>query len=127
MNEDKVTIHRPLLNLTEPSESNINDSPSKTNSLSSLNSKENGPRFLNYDEKEEATCIKQLKFLQFRPLMFYVVVPLMSLFTGFVLAICLYWLTDLRKRLLYTQVGTVEEASHILVHGLEGNVDIVPL
>ena len=82
---------------------------------------------MNYDEKEEATCIKQLTFLQFRPLMFYFVVPILSICTGFILAICLYWLTNLRRRLLYTKVTTIEEASHILVHGLEGNIDIVPL
>ena len=72
---------------------------------------------MNYDEKEEATCIRQMTFLKFKPFMYYVVVPLFSVFTGFILALCLYWLTDLRKKLFYRQVINVEKATHILVNG----------
>ena len=125
MNEENKTLNRPLLN-NEVGSVNLT-SNSITGSMNSLESKGESPRFFNYDEKEEATCIKQLTFLKFRPLMYYFVVPLMSVCTFFILAICLYWLTDLRMRLLYTKVSKIEEATHLLVHGLEGNVDIVPL
>ena len=123
--EDIHTLNRPLL--TADDTFNINPSPCSRRSYNSLKVKGSNPKFINYDEKEEATCIADLKFLQFQPLMCYVVVPLLSVASAFILAICMYWLTGLKKKMLYKEVETVEEATHVMVSGVEGNNEIIPL
>jgi hypothetical protein len=99
----------------------------QTRDLSDACSKGTNIRFVNYDEKEEATCINELTFLKFRPLMSYLVVPILSVLSAFILAICLYWRTNLRKKLLYKEVLDVNDATHILVQGREGNIEIIPI
>ena len=48
-------------------------------------------KFINYDEKEEATCIKRIEFLQESKLMLYLAVPLLSICTAFIFALFLFW------------------------------------
>ena len=84
-------------------------------------------RFENYDEKEEATCIKKITLLRFSPISAYVVCGLISLATGFIFALFLYWKIDLQIKFFYGRVGHAEDATHVLVEGATGNREIVRL
>ena len=81
------------------------------------------PRFQNFDDKEEATCIKELTYLQFRPFMFYVIFPFVSILTAFILPIFVYWKKNLQLRLFYKKVDSKNQATHVLVEGVTGNIE----
>jgi hypothetical protein len=82
--------------------------------------------FVNFDEKEEATRINTLTFLRFRPLVAYVLLPVLSVLTVFILPICMYWNQNLQVRLLYKK-ATRADANYILVEGSAENTEIQPL
>ena len=48
-------------------------------------------KFLNYDEKEESTCIVRITLLRQSKFMTYVAAPLLSLCTAFIFALFLFW------------------------------------
>ena len=83
--------------------------------------------FVNFNEKEEATCITSLSLLQFSCAKAYLLVPILSLLTVFVLPVMLYWKAHLRAKYLYWSVTSEGVATHLLVCGRDGNVEIVPL
>ena len=82
---------------------------------------------MNFDEKEEATCIKTLTYLEFQPNRAYLLFPILSVLSLFVLPILTYWKTDLRKYWFYKQVSKREEATHICIEGIQGNSEIQPM
>lgn len=49
------------------------------------------PKFVNFDEEEEVTVIHELTCLQTAPWKKYLLVPILSLMSAFIFAICLYW------------------------------------
>jgi len=65
--------------------------------------------------------------LKFSSLKAYILVPLLSLLTLFVLPLRLYWSAELRAKYLYNQVAALEGADHLLVRGKDGNVEVVAL
>jgi len=73
--------------------------------------------FENYDENEEATCIKRLTFIKFSPLFAYLVTPFLCLCTGLIFALVLYWVPTLRAKFLYTKVNDIKWATHLIVEG----------
>lgn len=75
------------------------------------------PRWVNYDEKEETTCIDELLLLRFSPLWAYVVAPLASICTCMVLAVCLFWYPALRARMFYSVARSLRDATHVRVLG----------
>jgi hypothetical protein len=81
------------------------------------------PQFSNFDEKEEATCITQLTYLKFRPFMYYVIVPLLSICTAFILPIFIYWKKTLQLKLFYKKETNKYIATHLLVEGSQGNIE----
>jgi hypothetical protein len=90
------------------------------------------PRWSNYDEKEETTCIDELLLLRFSPLWAYVVTPLASVCTGMVLAVCLFWYPALRARMFYSVAKSLRDATHVRVLGRaqkceKGNIEICKL
>ena len=52
--------------------------------------------------------------------------PILSLCTGLIFALLLFWYEKLRGKLLY-KCSTIEHATHIFVEGIDGNVEIVKL
>ncbi len=55
----------------------------------------------------------------------YLLVPLLSVITLFVLPIRLYWSAELSAKYLYTRVAIIQDADALLVRGKDGNVEIV--
>ena len=65
--------------------------------------------------------------LSFNSFKAYLLVPILSLLTVFILPLRLYWSADLRSKYLYSQVNSLNDADHILVRGKDGNIEIVKL
>lgn len=80
---------------------------------------------MNFNIKEEATVIHSLTKLQFSAFKAYVVLPILSLLTVFVLPICMYWSQSLTAKYLYNRVTVLAEATALLVEGKDGNIEIV--
>ena len=74
-------------------------------------------KFTNYDPNEESTCIKSLTYLQFQPLMFYGVAPVLILCSGLIFGLFLFWYESLRAKFYYRKVKSMEQATHIMVDG----------
>ena len=54
--------------------------------------------------------------------------PLISLCTGLILALLLFWFPKLRIRLFYTETQSISTATHIYVEAADGkNVEIIEL
>lgn len=81
--------------------------------------------FKNFNEKEESTVILSLTLLQYNALKAYLLMPLLSLLTLFILPLRLYWSAELRAYYLYNEVGALEQADHLLVKGKDGNIEVV--
>lgn len=85
------------------------------------------PNFVNYNENEEASCISELTYLSESCLKCYILVPLCSFLTLYILPIKLYWSVPSRAKWMYTQVAALDQATHLLVRGKDGNTQIVKL
>ena len=81
---------QPLL-VDDETLANTPDQKQFLENIQSQNSNMADINFSNFDEKEESTCIKKLAYLKFRPLMFYVAMPVLSIFTLLILPILVYW------------------------------------
>lgn len=85
-------------------------------------------KFTNFDPDEEATLINSLTYLRFRPFWYYLVAPVLMLCTGFIFGLVLFWLPNLRARMFYKKVKSIEEATHILVDGkMTKTAEVEPL
>lgn len=69
----------------------------------------------------------KIELLQFSAFWSYVIVPLLSLVTLFVLPIRMYWSQTLTAKYCYNRVRSLEEADHLLITGKTGNVEIVEI
>ena len=55
----------------------------------------------------------------------YLLMPILSVITLFVLPIRLYWSAELCAKYLYSEVRSISEADALLVRGKDGNIEIV--
>lgn len=85
------------------------------------------PQFLNYNEAEEITVIKELNYLTFSSFKAYIIVPLLTICSGLMFGICLYWSTNLRITFFYSREQKLNKATHILVKGYADKLEIKPL
>jgi len=85
------------------------------------------PEFVNFDEEEEVTVIHELTCLKSAPLKTYIVVPILSLMSGFIFAICLYWSVPLKVKFFYNKTNKLTDATHMLVEGHNKTLEIQPL
>lgn len=83
-----------------------------------------GVEFVNFDESEQSTCIESITFVKYNLVMGILVVPLLCLTTGLILALVLYWHVKLQIALLYRPVSNIKKATHVVVHGKPGNIEI---
>lgn len=65
--------------------------------------------------------------LKFNALWAFLVVPLLSILTIFVLPLRMYWSTTLRAKYWYDRVDKLANATNVLVTGKLGNVEIARL
>lgn len=80
--------------------------------------------FINFNEKEESTCIESITLLKHSLFNAYVLVPMLSVLTLFFLPLKMYWDNALNARMLYYPVQDLRQASHVLVKGRGGNVEV---
>ena len=59
--------------------------------------------------------------------MILIVVPFLCIITGLIMAVVLYWNTKARIALLYKPITDVKEATHVVIKGKPGNIDICKL
>ena len=57
----------------------------------------------------------------------YFLVPLLSIISGLIFAVCLYWSINLKIKFLYKKNVKLEHATHIMVRGNLNAITIVPL
>jgi hypothetical protein len=74
---------------------------------------------------EDTTKIGKLECLLFKPMIFYIVVPILSILTAFILPLVLFWYPKFRVKVYYKKVKN--NPSHILVTGILGNIEIVKI
>ena len=72
---------------------------------------------INYDDHEAATCIETALLLRSDKLKRWLLVPLLSILTIFVLPLVLYWRAGLRKKWLYSRAMAIEQATHVYIRG----------
>ena len=80
-----------------------------------------------FNPKEETTCVVDAIILKVDCLKRFLLVPLLSILTILIFPICLYWYCDWRKKYLYSEAGSLKEATHIYIVGKDGNKEIVPI
>jgi hypothetical protein len=85
------------------------------------------PKVVNFNEEEEATCILSLTLLQTSYFKCYVLLPICSFLTLFILPIKLYWSVPARVAWMYSRTHTVEGSTHLYLLGKDGNKEIVKL
>jgi hypothetical protein len=83
--------------------------------------------FENFNEKEESTCIESITLLKHSFFKAYLVVPVLSVLTLLYLPLKMYWSNALNARMIYNIVNELEEATHVLVKGRSGNVEVCEL
>ena len=83
--------------------------------------------FTNFNEKEETTCITSLTMLQSSCCKTYLLLPILSLLSLFILPIRMYWSVPLQRKYMYNEVKDLAQVTHLLVHGRDGNIEIVEL
>ena len=83
--------------------------------------------FTNFNEKEETTCITSLTMLQSSCCKTYLLLPILSLLSLFILPIRMYWSVPLQRKYMYNEVTDLAQVTHLLVHGRDGNIEIVEL
>jgi hypothetical protein len=54
-------------------------------------------------------------------------VPLLILLTGGIFGLALFWNDKLRIDIFYSKQKTLEESSHLIINGVPGNIEAVPL
>ena len=57
----------------------------------------------------------------------FVLLPFLALITVFVLPLRMYWSTILEAKYMYSRVTSLREATHLLVRGKQGNLEIAEL
>ena len=76
--------------------------------------------FINYNENEKTTVIESITFLRYRPSwLSCIVVLILTLLTGSMFGLLLYWSTKWRHKVLYKKVEKIQQATHVLVEGKE--------
>lgn len=63
--------------------------------------------------------------LKFSPIKSFLLLPILSLLTLFVLPIWIYWSSELKAKFMYSRVANLLSATHLLVEGKDGNIEIV--
>lgn len=85
------------------------------------------PEVVNFNEDEDATCIVSLTLLETSYFKCYVLLPICSLLTLFILPIKLYWSVPARVAWMYSGTQTVDRSTHLYLRGKDGNREIVKL
>ena len=65
--------------------------------------------------------------IQFSCCKTYLVLPILSLLSLFILPVRMYWSVPLQKKYMYNDASELGQATHLLVHGRDGNIEIVAL
>ena len=70
-----------------------------------------------FNEEEETTKILEMRYLHWSCPKRFLLVPLLSILTGFFFLLFLYWYPRLRKRFLYSEASSAARATHLFIVG----------
>ena len=71
--------------------------------------------------------IDSLTMMRFNALNAYFFLPVLSLVSLFILPVWLYWSVPLQASMIYSKVDSLQQATHFLVQGRDGNIEIVQI
>ena len=71
--------------------------------------------------------IDSLTMMRFNSLKAYFFLPVLSLVSLFILPVWLYWSVPLQASMMYSKVDSLQQATHFLVQGRDGNIEIVQI
>jgi hypothetical protein len=57
----------------------------------------------------------------------YLIFPLLSLLSVFVYPVCVYWYPKWQASAFFNPIGSLNDATHIMVSGKDGNFELVKL
>jgi hypothetical protein len=77
--------------------------------------------FENFNEAEEATCMASITLLRHSWFKAYILVPILSILTIFILPLKMYWSSTLYAKMIMNPVTNIMKATHVLVKGRGGN------
>ena len=72
---------------------------------------------VNYNEKEESTCVEVAILLNASCFKTWVIVPLLSIITAFVFSVFLFWKPALQRDWMYKRAKSVKDATHVYIEG----------
>lgn len=77
-----------------------------------------GIAFKNFDDSEETTMIQSIMPVRRSWLGALIVAPILSIITGLIFALCLFWMPKWRARFVYRRVDGLSQATHVVVTGV---------
>ena len=83
--------------------------------------------FLNKRMNEEETQIGRLIMLEVSYFKRIIIVPLLWIFTWFVILLFWFWSVNLKRALFFNKTNKIENATHLLVYGIKKHIEIVPI
>ena len=95
---------------------------------SSGKKQENSPlaRVKVFNEDEETTKIIEMRYLTWSCAKRVLVVPFLTLLTGFFFLLFLYWYPKLRKKFLYSECNGISKATHLYIVGTSKQLKTKP-
>ena len=81
---------------------------------------DSGPRFKfkNLDEEEDTLVIEEVKALQFSYFQAFVVAPVVTLCTGMIFGLLLFWFPSIQAITFYKETSDLRRATHMVVRGI---------
>jgi P5-type ATPase cation transporter len=77
--------------------------------------------FKNLEDEEETTKIEEIRGLRFSYFRSLVLAPLLTVCTGLIFGLLLYWLPELQGWMFYTETSDLREVTHLRVKGISKN------
>lgn len=74
------------------------------------------PNFVNFDEQEESTKIKELILLEVSYFKRYIILPMLTICTFFFILLPIWWYPSIRKKFIF-QRSNIKRASHLFIKG----------
>jgi len=81
---------------------------------------DSGPRFKfkNLDEEDDTLVIEEVRAMQFSYFRALIVAPLLTICTGMLFGLLLYWFPSIQAKTFYVETSDLRRATHMLVRGI---------
>jgi hypothetical protein len=85
---------------------------------------DSGPRFKfkNLEEDEDTLQIEEVRGMRFSYFRACIVAPLLTLCTGMIFGLLLYWFPSIQAKTFYVETSDLRRATHMLVRGISKKI-----